>query len=345
MLALGIETSCDETAISIVKDHSQVLSSKIASQIETHAQFGGVVPEIAARKHLEIIEPLFIETLKEAKVSLEDIQIISVTQGPGLIGALLVGASFAKGLASALEKPLVPVNHVHAHVHGALLGLDIKNQKEPLFPCLALVASGGHTHLYYMADEVTFELVASSRDDACGECFDKVAKVLGFPYPGGPMIEKWANKASSSSMEIPMPKVMGHKKWEFSYSGLKTHMAYLLQKEKKPIPDERVAQICQAFQTEVIDQIVRKLKVAVKEFPEARSVLVAGGVAANGYFRKQLNEEIKVPSHFPPLSYCSDNGAMIAAYGSYVFDRAEDKKIFSQDHSWEVYSRYTKSRI
>ena len=192
MIVLGIESSCDETAIALLQDGSKVLSSKVSSQIKVHEVYGGVVPEVAAREHLKIIEPLFKEALKESGLSAQDIDLIAVTQGPGLIGALLVGISFAKGLASQLGVPLIPVDHVHAHVHGAFLGLDHEIAEEEMFPALALVVSGGHTNLYLMNSPVDYKLKASTMDDACGESFDKVGKMLGLKYPGGPHIEACA---------------------------------------------------------------------------------------------------------------------------------------------------------
>ncbi len=337
MITLGIESSCDETAIAILKNGDQVLSSKIASQ-DTHARFGGVIPEIAAREHLRCIHVLLQEALAEAQVSLSDIDLIGVTQGPGLIGALLVGVSFAKGLAHALGKPLIPVNHVHAHIHGALLGLMDSQKASAIFPCLALVVSGGHTHLYTMSGPVSFKLEASSVDDACGECFDKVAKLLGLAYPGGPAIEKLA--LGGDAAKIAMPKMMEKKdRLAFSYSGLKTHIRYLIEKEEQPISTSRQQDICAAFQNEALEQIVRKLEHLLSLKKNIRSVLVSGGVAANQCFRQMMAGKVRVPSYFPSLKYCSDNAAMIAALAWYTYQSSSDHKQF-YSLNWETFSRY-----
>lgn len=336
MYILGIESSCDETAVAVLKDGRHVLSSKIASQL-SHNRFGGVIPEIAAREHLESIFPLYEAALSEAGIKSQKIDLISVTQGPGLIGALLVGTSFAKGLAFSLKKPLIPVNHVHAHIHGSFLGLKDFDPKA-LFPCLALVVSGGHTHLYLMETVVEFRLLASSIDDACGECFDKVAKLLNLGYPGGPKIEALARKGHPE--KISMPRMMDQRdRMEFSYSGLKTHVRYLLEKEKDSLSDQKVQDICFAFQKEAFDQIFRKLETALSSFPNTRSILVSGGVAANLYFREKMREKFKVSSHFPELKYCSDNAAMIAALGYQIYEHTEDKQKFF-DYKWETFSRY-----
>ena len=341
MIVLGIESSCDETAFALLKNGREVLSSKIASQSEQHALYGGVIPEIAAREHLRSLMPLFQETLSEAGLAADAIDLICVTQGPGLIGALLVGVSFAKGLANALAKPLVPVNHVHAHVHGALLGLAVRS--EEVFPCLALVISGGHTNLYWMTGSTDFQLLAASIDDACGESFDKVAKLLGLGYPGGPLVEALANKGNANV--VAMPRILDQReRMAFSYSGLKTHVRYLLAKENDKLSPERSWDICAAFQREAFDQIIRKLQTALTLHPTARSVLVSGGVAANSYFRNVLTDAISLPCYFPDLKYCSDNAAMIAAYGWHIYEGTNDLSRF-HNFVWEAYSRYEETPI
>ncbi|RZA16354.1 MAG: tRNA (adenosine(37)-N6)-threonylcarbamoyltransferase complex transferase subunit TsaD, partial [Proteobacteria bacterium] len=306
---LGIETSCDETAAAIVDDGRVVRSSIILSQIDIHQKFGGVVPEVAARAHLKVIDAIVEEALEKAGCSLADVDAIAVTQGPGLIGALLVGIAYAKGLALASGIPLVPVNHVEAHVHGALLGLTEKTQE--LFPCLALVVSGGHSNIYYMNSPTEFELMAYSIDDACGESFDKVAKLFGLGYPGGPAIERLARDGDPS--KIPMPKMMEQKdKLQFSYSGLKTFMVNMNHRQK--ISGQALNDAAAAFQEEALGQLVRKLE-TVSKMRKARCLLVAGGVAANQRFRALVHERLAIPAYFPQLSYCSDNAAMIAALG------------------------------
>ena len=337
MLVLGIESSCDETAVAVVRDGRDVLASRIASQTEIHAVFGGVVPEVASREHLKIIDPLCRQVLSEAKLAPDDVDVIAVTQGPGLIGALLVGVAYAKGLAMALGKPLVPVDHVHAHIHGALLG--VATPLEELFPTLALVVSGGHTNLYLMSGPTKFTLLGCSIDDACGESFDKVAKILGLPYPGGPHIERLARGGDPRA--VPMPKMVNQKnRLEFSYSGLKTFMANLVRAEPRPIPDKRVADLCASFQEEALGQIVRKLKEAMTKTGPVRSVLVAGGVAANQRFRDLLASSISVPAFFPALSFCSDNAAMIAAFGYHLHSDGVRRGERFQTHGWDAYSRY-----
>ena len=337
-LVLGIETSCDETALALVQD-GKVICSLISSQAELHAKYGGVIPEIAARKHLEVIPFLYRDLLTQSGIKAEEIDLIAVTQGPGLIGALLVGSSFAKGLALSLNKPIMPLNHVHAHVHGALLGLDEKNKQEDMFPAISLVASGGHTNLFYMKSPVDFELLSQTTDDACGECFDKVAKLLKLSYPGGPIIEKKAREGDPK--QIKMPRMMTDKKnLNFSYSGLKTHVYYLLKNEKE-MTDKKLADICASFQENAFEQMVRKIKQAYLLKPETKSILIAGGVSANKRFRSYLAEEISCPLFFPELSYCSDNAAMVAAYGEALYENKETReKHLSTNYNFDVYSRY-----
>lgn len=338
MLILGIESSCDETAVALVRDGRQVVASRIASQTAVHAPFGGVVPEVASREHLRVIDPLCRAVFAEAGITPQDVDAIAVTQGPGLIGALLVGVSYAKGLALALGKPLVPVDHVHAHIHGALLGVEAPASE--IYPTLALVVSGGHTNLYYMAGPTDFQLLGSSIDDACGECFDKVAKLLGLGYPGGPVVERLAR--SGDPQAVAMPRMITEKgRLEFSYSGLKTFMANTINNAKERPTDQRVADLCASFQEAALSQIVRKLNEAVAVAPQTpRSVLVAGGVAANQRFRELMARDIKIPAHFPPLAFCSDNAAMIAAFGYHIFVAGTSRGESFRGHRWDAYSRY-----
>jgi N6-L-threonylcarbamoyladenine synthase len=339
MLVLGIESSCDETALALVRNGREVVGSLVASQVLVHAVFGGVVPEIASREHLKVLAPMFNDLMKTSKVTLAQVDAVAVTQGPGLIGALLVGVSFAKGLALAAGKPLIPVDHVHAHIHGAMLGLA---GDAISYPIAALVVSGGHTNLYIMPGPIQFELLASSIDDACGECFDKVAKLLAMPYPGGPEIEKLA--AKGHPLSIPMPRMVERRsRLAFSYSGLKTFMANLINNEKRGAPEgviaaARLADICAAFQEEALGQLVRKLEEVLKQRPEVRGVLIAGGVAANRRFRGMLQDKIGLPCFFPQPQYCSDNAAMIAALG---YHHARQKNLLEFfTHDWDAYSRY-----
>ena len=338
MLILGIESSCDETAASVIRDGTEVLSSKIASQIAVHAVFGGVVPEIASRQHLEVIDDVVRAALGDAGVTMDQIDAIAITRGPGLIGALLVGISYAKGLAIASKKPLIPVDHVHAHIHGGLLSTTLN--ADQLFPCLALVVSGGHTNLYRMNDWTHFKLIGNSIDDACGECFDKVAKMLDLPYPGGPKIETLA--LTGNPDKFPMPQMVAEKgRLVFSYSGLKTHMVNLINSKRKDLNSEMISDLSASFQKAALDQIVRKLNEAIElEGGIFKSLLVAGGVAASSAFRRMVAEKIRIPAVFPDLKYCSDNAAMIAAYGYHMLKAAGSDHSRFYDHAWDAYSRY-----
>ena len=331
MLILGIESSCDETALALVEDGKVVLSSLIASQIATHSRWGGVIPEIAAREHLEAIREMYQQLMSTTGKNLSDVDAIGVTQGPGLIGCLLVGASFAKGLAQAAGKPVIAVNHVHAHVHGALLGIEAPH--EQIFPTLALVVSGGHTNLYYMNSCIEFELLAHTMDDACGESFDKVGKMMGLPYPGGPHVESLAQKGTPE--RVPMPRMVERKsQLVFSYSGLKTAVALALKSMDKT--GHRLEDIAHAFQEEALGQIIRKLGIALGMRPATKSIIVAGGVAANGRFRELMKRATALPVWFPPLKYCSDNGAMIASLA--YFQHCSNTATAALE--WDVFSRY-----
>lgn len=342
MIVLGIESSCDDTAIALVENGKKVLSSLISSQWDEHKKFGGVVPEIAARSHLSSITPLFRQAIQSAGISEQDIDLIAVTQGPGLIGALLVGISFAKGLSSALQKPLMPVNHIHGHIHGAILGLGQDLPDEQVFPCLALVASGGHTNLYYMKSPVHFSLLSATKDDACGECFDKVAKLLDLGYPGGPAIERLATDGQRHAFKVP--KAMNHKDdLMFSYSGIKTFMANLINQYKLKGQELPLADLCSSFQEEALMQIIRKINQAKSIVPEKpKSLLIAGGVAANQRFRQLAAEHVSLKSYFPPLKYCSDNAAMIAALAWQHFQQQDDKIRSALEGSliWDAFPRY-----
>lgn len=339
MLGLGIESSCDDTGIAIVDGEHRVMVSEVASQIDCHRVFGGVVPEIAAREHLQILLPLYKKTLEKASISIENIDYIAVTAGPGLVGSLLVGVSFAKGLALATGKPLIPVDHVHGHVHSVFL--DVSWKEEDRFPALALVVSGGHTNLYWMRTPLDFTLLASTIDDACGESFDKVAKMVGLEYPGGAKIESWAKRGNPKT--YPMPVMMKDRsQLQFSYSGLKTHVVYLLQRLQQshgtPLPDEVIADVCASFQEEALGQLIRKTQLAVRKYPGAKSLLVAGGVAASTRLRERLAQEVSIPAFFPSRANCMDNAAMIACYGGALF-RDQGVEAF-RALDWDVYSRY-----
>ena len=347
MVGIGIESSCDDTGIAIVDENNQVLASEVASQLDVHKVFGGVVPEIASREHLKVIYSLYNQAIKKASIRLEDVEYLAVTAGPGLVGSLLVGATFAKGLALSTGKPLIPVDHVHGHVHSTFL--DVSWKIEDKFPSLALVISGGHTNIYYMQSAIEFGLVASTIDDACGESFDKVAKMLGLEYPGGAKIEAWAKKGDPN--HYPMPMMMKDKNnLNFSYSGLKTHVVYLLRKlsgqagsaqSQFVLPESTVADVCASFQEEALGQVIRKTRLAHSQYPQVKSLLVAGGVAASQRLRERLEKEVALPAFFPARPYCMDNAAMIAAYGGAIYRATkQDRTRFVPDQLWDVYSRY-----
>ena len=304
MIVLGIETSCDETAASVVKDGRTVLSNCEASQISIHAPFGGVVPELAARNHIESIEPVVDNALELAGVSLYDIDAFAAANGPGLAGALLVGLNYAKGLAFGRKKPLVGVNHIEGHICANFLDTDIQP------PFIALVVSGGHTLLMAAMDYNTYRVIGSTRDDAAGEAFDKVARLLGLPYPGGPEIDKLAEQGDPSKIKFPRPKVQG---LDFSFSGLKTAVIQHIAKNK----EEKKADIAASFREAVVDVLTEKtIKACIDE--NIHKVVIAGGVACNKGLRTQLTDACKKNNiwlNIPKPEYCTDNAAMIASRG------------------------------
>ncbi|HWQ70623.1 MAG TPA: tRNA (adenosine(37)-N6)-threonylcarbamoyltransferase complex transferase subunit TsaD [Patescibacteria group bacterium] len=322
-LTLGIETSCDETAAAILEDGRSIRSSVVASQDLLHAPYGGVVPELASRRHIEAIWPVVQEALTRAEVSLGDLDGIAATSGPGLIGSLLVGLCFGKALAFACNIPLVGVNHLEGHLYAALLEHD-----DLSFPFTGLVASGGHTHLYLATAPGEYRLLGRTRDDAAGEAFDKVAKFLCLGYPGGPLIEKWARKGDPNVVRFPR-SIPPRGSYDFSFSGLKTAvvnyakgLGYRVQGSGGPpqpptLDPALVADICAGFQEAVVDVLVRVSLAAAKASPSRRLVL-AGGVACNGRLRSVFAERATgegVQVYYPTPSLCTDNAAMIAAAG------------------------------
>jgi N6-L-threonylcarbamoyladenine synthase len=338
LIIVGIESSCDETAVAIVEDGRKVLANRIASQVARHAPFGGVIPEIAAREHLSSISPLFELAIQDAGIKANDIDLVVVTQGPGLIGPLLIGANFARGLALSLGVPLLTVDHVHAHVLGALLDAS-DNELSNMFPAISMVVSGGHTNVYYMTSPTDFQLQGYSLDDACGESFDKVAKLLGLGYPGGPIVEQRAKQGDKKA--FAMPTVLEQKDHiRFSYSGLKTHIGNIIRSFPQGMTEAQVNDLCASFQHAALDQIVRKLSRVKEKYSDTQSVIIAGGVAANQYFRELMSQNIGVPVFFPSLAYCGDNAAMIASLGYYQNQRSQRGKETPYDCSWEPYSRY-----
>jgi len=311
---LGIETSCDETAAAIVQDGTTILSSIINSQVPVHQPFGGVVPEVASRKHIENIAAVVDNCFQQAGLSYQEIDAVAVTNRPGLIGALLVGVSFAKAFAYALNKPLIAVNHLQGHIYANFL-----EHKGIEFPAVCLVVSGGHTSLLYMQDLLTYELIGATRDDAAGEAFDKVARFLGLGYPGGPAIEKAAAGGKAGIIKLPRVFINNHD-FEFSFSGLKTATMNMWKKLERT-GENHVENIAAEFQTALVEVLVEKTLRAAEEYGVS-TILLAGGVAANKALRNSLNSQCEsknIKLYYPPLSLCTDNAAMIAgrAYHSY----------------------------
>ena len=308
ILILGIESSCDETSVSVVRNGREVLSNVINSQIDIHKEYGGVVPEIASRCHTEVINQITKQAVKEAGIKLNDIDAIAVTQGPGLVGALLVGVSYAKGLSYVLKKPLVGTNHIEGHIAGNYLTYP---ELKPPFLCL--IISGGHTHLVKVSDYNEFEILGKTRDDAIGEAFDKVARVIDLGYPGGPKIDNLA-KQGSANIKLPMAHVDG---LDFSFSGIKTAVINLNHKD----PNINKADLCASFEDAVTEMLLANVDKAVEMYGFDKIVL-AGGVSRNSYIRKKFDEykeSHNVEVYYPEPILCTDNAAMIASAGYYNF--------------------------
>jgi len=314
---LGIETSCDETACAIIENGRILLSSVVASQMEIHARYGGVFPEVASRQHVLSITPVVEQALAKAHLTLNDIDAIAVTQGPGLAGSLVVGMNMAKGISLGFDKPLIGINHLEGHIYSAWVynaGDDVP--PEPQFPLLALLVSGGHTELNLMTDHLTYQRLGSTLDDAAGEAFDKVARLLDLSYPGGPSIQKSAEDGNPTRFNFARAWLDGS--WNFSFSGLKTSVLYEVRELQKKSNSLPVHDLAASFQQAVIDVLFKKTIKAAREFG-AREILVAGGVSANRPLRQAFREQTEFPVHIPPLSLCTDNAAMIAAAGYYRF--------------------------
>ena len=315
---MGIETSCDETSVSIVKNGREIVSNIVSSQIESHKRFGGVVPEIASRHHVEQITIVLEEAMKEAGVSYDDLDAVAVTEGPGLVGALLIGVNAAKTVAFAHGIPLVGVHHIAGHIYANRL------VKEMEFPLLALVVSGGHTELVYMKEHGHFEVIGETRDDAAGEAYDKVARTLSMPYPGGPHIDRLAANGEAT---IDLPRAwLEEGSYDFSFSGLKSAVINTVHNAEQRGETIKPEDLAASFQESVVDVLVTKTLHAVKEYP-VKQVLLAGGVAANKGLRAALtaafSEVPDVELIIPPLSLCGDNAAMIAAAGSILFEKGQ----------------------
>lgn len=317
MKVLGIETSCDETAAAVVENGRKILSNVVVSQIDVFAEYGGVIPEVAARSHLEVMMPVIKKALAQAGTTWKEIDAIAVTHAPGLLGSLLIGTLTARTLAILHRKPLFAVHHLKSHVYANWLDESTNAGDPPSFPILALVVSGGHTQILYMAKHNQFKIVGTTHDDAVGECFDKVAKILGLPYPGGPSIAAASINGAADKYRLPHPAVRG---LDFSFSGLKTAVLRAVQKEvgvpisypshklKNLLVNRQVDDFAASFQKTAVDILTEKIKVASEMYPDAKSIVVAGGVSANRALREALPF-----AYFPAPFLSGDNGAMVAS--------------------------------
>lgn len=315
MKILSIESSCDETAAAVVEDGRKVLSSIVASQVEEHKLYGGVVPEIASRRHCEAINGVVREALEQAKLGLDSIDAIAVTYAPGLIGALLVGVNFAKGLSMATGLPLVPVHHLRSHIASNYI---THQELEPPFLCL--VVSGGHSHIVEVTDYTKMKIIGKTRDDAAGEAFDKAARTMGMPYPGGIHLDKLAESGDPESFRLPHPKVDGSP-YDFSFSGLKTAVINLIHNAAQKGGELPKADLCASFRKAVVDSLSDNFIRAAEDLGYKKLVL-AGGVSANSLLRRRISEECEKRGwscYYPHLSLCGDNGAMVGAQGYYEY--------------------------
>ena len=326
MLILGIETSCDETAAAVVENGSHILSNVVVSQIDIFAEYGGVIPEVAARNHLEVIMPVIKKALTDANKTWSDIDAIAVTHTPGLLGSLLIGTLTARTLAILHQKPLYAVHHLKSHIYANWLDSDSTSSSQPrsslpVFPLLSLVISGGHTQILKMDAHNHFEIIGTTRDDAVGECFDKVAKILGLPYPGGPAIAHAALTGDRTKYRFPRPKVDG---LDFSFSGLKTAVLRTVQSElglpishpsydlKNHLTPTQIADFAASFEQTAVDYLLDKLQAAQKLHPDTKSFVIAGGVSANSLLRETATARFN-SIYFPAPKFSGDNGAMVAA--------------------------------
>lgn len=317
MYVLGVETSCDETSVSIVKDGKDVLSNVVLSQIDIHKEYGGVVPEIASREHVKGITYVFDKAIHDAGLRYEDVDLIAVTKGPGLIGSLLIGVNAAKVISLNFNIPIIGIHHIAGHIYAN----HIDNGME--FPLLALVVSGGHTELILMKEHYDFNKLGETQDDAVGEAYDKIARVLGLPYPGGPIVDKKA-ALGKDNLNFPRPMIDSGD-FNFSFSGLKSHVINVHHNLKQRQVEISIEDFCASFQEAVTDVLVAKTIMAKEKF-KVKQIIVAGGVAANSGLRKKMKERIQdVPVYFPKMAYCTDNAAMIAAAGYFQYIRNNQK--------------------
>lgn len=314
---LGIETSCDETAAAVVESGRVILSSLVASQVDLHAQFGGIFPEVASRQHVRTIHPIVTAALQEAHLDLREVEAIAVTRGPGLPGSLVVGMNTAKGLALGSGLPLIGVNHLEAHIYSAWLqGDEMEPAPVPEFPLLALIVSGGHTELVLMTDHLQYQRLGATLDDAAGEAFDKVGRLLGLPYPGGPAIQRVSETGDPQAFDFP--RAWLEDTWNFSFSGLKTAVLREVRRLEGRVQALPVSHLAASFQAAVVEVLVGKTLRAAQTF-KAKQILVAGGVSANRALRKAFQEQSPVKVHIPPVWLCTDNAAMIAAAGYFRY--------------------------
>ena len=322
---LGIETSCDETAASVVENGRFILSNIVATQFDLHAQFGGVFPEVASRQHVRKIYTIVESALEEAHLGLDQVDAVAVTRGPGLPGSLVVGLNMAKGIAIASGLPLIGVNHLEAHIYSAWLnwtqgnlglGIGESGLIEPQFPMIALIVSGGHTELVLVRDHLVYERLGGTLDDAAGEAFDKVARLFGMGYPGGPEIQEASEDGRPDAFKFPRAWMEGT--WDFSFSGLKTAVMREVRRmndQMQPLP---VSDLSASFQAAVVEVLVEKTVNAAQEF-EAAEILVAGGVSANRSLREKIIARTQLPVHIPPVELCTDNAAMVSGAGYYRY--------------------------
>jgi len=320
MIVLGIETSCDETSVAVVKDGKTVLSNVVLSQIDIHKEYGGVVPEIASREHVKGVTLVFDQAMKKAGIQYEEVDLVAVTEGPGLIGSLLIGVSAAKVIAMNYNIPLIGVHHIAGHIYANNLEREIE------FPCLALVVSGGHTELILMKEHFDFVKLGETMDDAVGEAYDKIARVLNLPYPGGPQVDK-LSAIGHETYHFPRPMIDSDD-FNFSFSGLKSHVINLHHNMVQREETINNADFSRSFQEAVTDVLVHKTAKAAQKY-EVKQIIVAGGVAANRGLRAKMVERITfVPVYFPSMQYCTDNAAMIAAAGYFKYQKTQTPSDF-----------------
>ncbi len=332
MIILGIESSCDETAAALVTDKRIVLASGLSSQIEQHQEFGGVVPEVAARAHLQLLEPMVRDILRQASITLHDIDAIAATAGPGLIGGLIVGVTLAKGMAMGASKPFIAINHLEAHA------LTVRFCEEVEFPFLLLLVSGGHCQLLIVHDVGSYQPLGTTLDDAVGEAFDKVARLLNLGYPGGPFVEKRALKGDPARFSFPRPLL--HKPgYDFSFAGLKTAVRHQLSLMDKK-DDQTIADICASFQEAVGDSLVHRVEYAMKNYPDVKTFVMAGGVACNAYLRNRLislSHQYNIRCSIPPIELCTDNAIMVAWAGVERYKKGQvDRLDFAPRPRWPL---------